>query len=389
VVNRPIWNQKCFAMVIVTILFLATGGMSGSCLSKNEFPFEDSVMANRLDEINDPEPILISRESDSLRSGAPKYAALIEHRDGGERLAIFDLRTKKMKYVSPEDTEPRAPIWSPNGRYLAYRQENHLLVYAVEQSTNREIFAGLNVQAVRSFAFSPNSHIIAALSLDSVVLVDLTTLDSNKVLPNKVAMSKGCKPIDLLWSPDNNTLLVLCFASHEKVTQLLRISMLTLEVVVGNVEGVNRFLGWQPTSKSPIVVRAKKGREEAGMLKGYVTFVALRPAVQGEFVFAYIPVDSRVIMCASVEDLSDPTTLTAVSLDQQKERPWLRRYPLLSELSISHSGRWALFVDRVALEADGGVGGDIYIVATDDEKAVRLLSANVGEVSYSSPVPWP
>jgi hypothetical protein len=67
-------------------------------------------------------------------------AAVISHEEAGDRLYIVDLTSGRLQPISPEGKAPHQPIWSPDGKSLAYRIDDRLYVdiRSLTQCRNRD-----------------------------------------------------------------------------------------------------------------------------------------------------------------------------------------------------------------------------------------------------------
>jgi dipeptidyl aminopeptidase/acylaminoacyl peptidase len=324
---------------------------------------------------------------------APTAVAVVVYEDAGYRLHVADLSRAQLTPIGPEREVAHQPVWSPDGTQLAYRVGDELLVHRDGAPRDATVAAGVELEAARACAFSPDGRGLA-IALRGGLAVAAITPGTAEIAPAApLASYPGHQIRDLRWSPDGATLVALVGAASDAATprdaaRLAWIPMTGGAARIVEAPGTVRLLGWR-SGRELLTVETSEGRERVVSTpapgKPGGAPIALAPDDGSELsVLDYAEGPDRVLLVRA-GDPDDDTTLLLASPGGATV-PWLAAHPRLSELQLTSDGTWAVFIDR----ASGGErpGGSVYVVRVGSEDARLVLPASPAR-SFSAPVPRP
>lgn len=380
---RPVWTHFPFIAVLLIALGSSCGGPAGSS--------ENANMTFGRSTGRPASPTALP--SSPSRAAAPVRAALVETREDGQSLLILELANGQRRRIDVGDENPESLLWSPDGSLLLYRTGSTVFSLDLASSLHKAVMKRVNTDANKAYDFSPDGKLIAALLADGVELIPVGRTPVSGSAQRHLGMPPGCKPYDLLWSPDSQTLLTLCYPRPGHDDQLL----VRIEVSNGGhgfpepVGKVNRFLGWKKSQPVPVVASSSAGiGEDAGTLAPDGGFQLLHKSsnAEPESLRAYLREPNLLALTLMGEDTGEATRLRLAPLEGQPPRAWLDHFPRLRDLAFSRGGSWAMFIDTKRFSGDWP-GGDAYVVAVGSEDAKVILKGEPNKLSYSSPTPWP
>ncbi len=380
---RPVWTGFLFLAALLAALGSSCCGRAGSSENTKMTPGQSTG--------GPPGPPALP--SNPSRPAAPVRAALVETREDGRSLLLFDMSAGQGRRIDSGEENPESPLWSPDGSLLLYRAGSTLFSLDLVSNVHKSIMKGISPDANKAYDFSPDGKLVAALVSDGVALISVDRTPVAASGQRHLAMPSGCKPYDLLWSADSRTLFTLCYPRPGHADQLL------VRIEISNsgrgfpepVGNVNRFLGWKKSQPVPVVASSSAGiGEDAGTLAPDGRFQLLHKSStsEPESVRAYLREPNLLALTLMGEDTGEATRLRLASLEGQPTRVWLDRFPRLRDLVFSRDGSWAMFIDTKRFSGDWP-GGDAYLVAVGSEDAKVILKGEPNKLSYSSPTPWP
>lgn len=303
-------------------------------------------------------------------TGAPRGAAVIVHEEAGDRLYAIDLAGGAPRTVGPSGAGH--PVWSPDGRYLAYLVGDRLWLHA-DGEGDTAVADGIDDQAQRPCAFRPGGRELAVALPGAVAEVIIGTPGA----PKQVAARADRRVADLLWSPDGSVLVILFWApSTPAVAEVVRVAGGTATSQAA--DGVTHLLGWRPSGEL-VAVRADEGGEHPVALAASGASL-LRPAGEHLFVLDYARSPDLLLLGEGGEDPGDDARILVAAPGPARPVRWLSRHPRLSDLHLSQDGRSAVFIDR-----SPGSGG-VYVVGSIAAEQTQLVLPAATTRSFSSPV---
>ena len=321
-----------------------------------------------------------------VRPARPKYLAAVENNEAEARLVLVEAAAGKKTALAPLAADVRWLAWTPDGSWLLYLTGQRLRASTVTSGQDALLAEGVSAQASSPFAVSPDNRLIAVVAGSDILLAPVNALPSFRPAI-KAKMPAGCGLVDLCWSPTGNSVLVLCYpAPGTESSQLLWIEAATGKMRVLPPSAVKRLLGWRPSGQL-VMVRDGPAFDEAALFSPDGSVLPWGPPREpGEvFILAYAPARDLVLEVTASEDAGDPVNTYLSPFGDHAIRPWLHRYPRLTDLKFSPGGTWAAFADRGPYGAGEMPGGNIYIVETGSEDAQLVIRGTPGVRTYSSP----
>lgn len=336
-----------------------------------------------------PQPNLAPRSDDASHGATfghpPALAAVIVNNESGSVIAVADIEKGEVRPLDGLELSPvpRVPLWSPDGQRLVFRVDDVLMSWTSGKSPAR-LIQGLAVDAVTPYAFSPDSASLAVALQDSVAVLRFATSPTHGP-GSKSSLPPGCRPVDLLWSADGNQLLALCKSDDAaQIPQMLRFDRMGGHTFRTGVRDIARLLGWR--AGAVLASRSTPSGDEVGTVSVTGEFLRLRTGEHGEAVVRYASAPGLLVLQKPGEDLGDAVILHVAPPDQLGARPWLEKFPALTDLAFSSDGRWAMFANRKGFPSDER-GGSLYLAPVGTGEARLVLRGKPGTLSYSFPTP--
>lgn len=323
-----------------------------------------------------------------LPAGAPVSAAVTVHTDLGDRLAIAELA--KGTYEVVGSASAADPVWSPNGRWLIYREGPVVFLMQVGDRRGKRLLQGIGTSGSGVYSFSPDSRLLAVAT---TAAVEFWSIESDS--PRRVASATTKLRLrDLTWSTDGKRAAACGWNGREAAES--RESIQAFELAADTVS--TRVL--QRTARSCRLLGMRQGK---WLVKRSATdrieeLVAVGDDGKAERLLRvpeyrhadrYLIALDGVLLVHEAEDTGDPTQIDLAPLTGGgRPRPWLRKWKRLAEYSLSADGKYVLFTQ---LSSEGALkGGDIYLATTEGQDPRRVLPGPASKrATFSQPAPKP
>jgi hypothetical protein len=323
----------------------------------------------------------------NLPIAAPQFIATVVHGLAESRVALTELRTGRSMLLPATDAVPADPVWAPDRGSILFRVEDELMYYRLGEDRLRSLGTELSAFGATPYAYSPDGRSIAAVEATGVrVFPAGGGADRGTHYP----LPEGSRFAELLWSTDGGNLFVLAISDAGGPSSLVQIDTAAQSVDVRSVPDIVDLLGWDPPTHGLVVVSEAADRVGNGttVLLPSGELRAFRDAEEdgaGELLLAHRSDTQQTVVMLRREDLGDPARLLVLGPGQTPPRPWLTRYAMLTDLSLSANGQWAAFVDTTPMAETGESSGHIYIAAFGTDDATLVLRADPESHAFATP----